>query len=47
MSPRRTELFHESRDLAHLSPVGLVRLEGGYLRGQSPPSPDAGRFMHQ
>lgn len=47
MSPRRTELFHESRDLAHLGPVGLVGLEGGHLRGQSPPGPDAGRFMHQ
>ena len=47
MSPRRTELFHESRDFAHLGPVGLVGLKGGDFHRQSPPSSDACRFMHQ
>lgn len=47
MSPRRTELFHERRDLSHLGPVGLVGLEGCYFCCQSPPSPDACGFMHQ
>ena len=47
MSPRRTQLLHETRDQAHFGSVGLISLQGGDLGRQGLPSPQSGRLVHQ
>ncbi len=46
-SLRRTQLLHEACDCSHLSPVGLVSLQGGHFRGERLAGPQSSCLMHQ